>query len=312
MKIVVFGEQRPYRVGALVGDDVIDLNRADPSLPSDLRGLIESGQPALEKTQRVVDQASRAPAGSVQKANAVKIRAPYPGVRVACVGGNYARHLAGMELQNDPNATLESITKKARDGGQWGFWKVIADAAGPDDDVPIPSRTEYHDYEGELAIVLGKSAKNFTGSNIDDLIWGMTLFNDWSIRDGMGGAPRAMSYNLAKNFDGCTSIGPCIVVGELKCDDVPVVTKINGQVRQDYNTNEMIFSFPEVLEYLSRDFTFVPGDIISGGTCSGTAMDATKRLPDGTRPKDLFLKVGDVVEIESPKIGTLRNRMVRG
>ena len=72
----------------------------------------------------------------------------------------------------------------------------------------------------------------------------------------------------------------------------------------------MVFSFADVLEYLSRDFTFVPGDVIAGGTAAGTAADKTVRLPDGTRPKDLFLKVGDVVEVSSPQIGTLRNRIV--
>jgi len=139
-------------------------------------------------------------------------------------------------------------------------------------------------------------------------VWGITLLNDWSKRDGMG-SPRPMSYNVPKNFDGCTSMGPCIVVGELAAQNVDVQTCVNGQVRQAFNTRDMIFSFGEVLEYLSRDFTFVPGDVISGGTAAGTAADKTKRAPDGSRPKDLFLKPNDHVELSSPAIGSLANRI---
>ena len=78
-----------------------------------------------------------------------------------------------------------------------------------------------------------------------------------------------MSYNLPKNFDGSTAIGPCIVVGEFDPQNVDVELSINGGERQNYNSRDMIFRFAEVLEELSRDFTFVPGDIISGGTSSG-------------------------------------------
>ena len=81
-------------------------------------------------------------------------------------------------------------------------------------------------------------------------------------------------------------------------------------MRQSYNTSEMIWSFGEVLEYLSQDFTFVPGDVIAGGTSAGTAADKSRRGPDGKRPLDLFLKVGDVVEVSSSKIGGLSNKIV--
>ena len=119
-----------------------------------------------------------------------------------------------------------------------------------------------------------------------------------------------MSYNVAKNFDGSCSLGPCIVVGELDCQDVDCETRINGVLRQQFNSKDMIFNFGEVLEYLSKDFSFVPGDVISGGTARGTAADSTKNNPDGTKPKDLFLKKGDVVEISSPQIGSIKNKLV--
>jgi len=137
----------------------------------------------------------------------------------------------------------------------------------------------------------------------------VTLFHDWSIRDG-GGVERVVSYNLQKNFDGCASMGPCIVVGELDPQNVDAETRVGGVVRQRYNTKEMIWSFGEVLEYLSQDFTFVPGDVIAGGTSAGTAADQSRRGPDGKRPLDLFLKIGDTVEVSSPQIGALANKIV--
>jgi 2-keto-4-pentenoate hydratase/2-oxohepta-3-ene-1,7-dioic acid hydratase in catechol pathway len=306
MKIVVFGDEQ--RVGALHDGFVVDLNRASERLPSQLQPFIAGGQSVLDEARRAIEQAS---AGARTPIGEVKLHAPWPMRRIACVGGNYAAHLAGMEggRGGDGEVTLESITQKTRAAGQWGFWKVPAEVAGPDDEVPYPKRTEYFDYEGEVAIIIGKRIKDASASQLADCVWGVTLLHDWSIRDGMTPSSRPMSYNLAKNFDRSTSMGPCIVVGELDPQNVDVQLTVNGKQRQNYNTREMIFNFGEVLEYLSRDFTFVPGDVIAGGTSVGTAADQTKRGPDGSRPKDLFLKVGDVVEVSSPSIGALCNRI---
>ena len=304
MKIVVFGDQ--YRVGALLNERILDLNRADPALPAGLRQFIEAGQAALDAAQRAID---RAPEAALVAASGVKLHAPWPGRRIACVGGNYADHLQGMGTGEYAGRSIEDIASSVRAAGQWGFWKVPECVTGPNEDVQYPRRTEYLDYEGEAAAVIGKRGKDISAGSIDQYVWGITLLNDISIRDGTGGQ-RPMSYNLAKNFDGSTAMGPCIVVGELSPQTVEVETCVNGHVRQHYNTRDMIFSFGDVLEYLSRDFTFVPGDVIAGGTAAGTAADKTKRLPDGTRPKELFMKVGDVVEISSPQIGVLRSRIV--
>jgi 2-keto-4-pentenoate hydratase/2-oxohepta-3-ene-1,7-dioic acid hydratase in catechol pathway len=247
----------------------------------------------------------------VHNANEVKLHAPWPERRIACVGGNYAAHLAGMWANRlgKTAVTIEQITEEAKQAGQWGFWKVPAEVAGPNDTIPFPKRVTYFDYEGEVAVIIGKRGKNIPAEKIRDYVWGVTLFHDWSIRDG-GGTDRAVSYNLQKNFDGAVSLGPCIAVGELDHQHVDAETRVNGVVRQSYNTKEMIWSFGEVLEYLSRDFTFVPGDVIAGGTSAGTAADKSRRGPDGKRPLDLFLKIGDTVEVSSSNIGALSNRIV--
>jgi acylpyruvate hydrolase len=332
MKIVVFGPER--RVGALVGEKVIDLNRgmarqlqergepmaedqAAVRLPSRLLGFIESGASGLENAQRVIEQFATVASGAerepkiVHNANDVKLHAPWPERRIACVGGNYAAHLAGMWANRlgKTDVSIEQITEEAKKGGQWGFWKVPAEVAGPNDTIPFPKRVTYFDYEGEVAIVIGKRGKDIPAAKICEYVWGITLFHDWSIRDG-GGTDRVVSYNLQKNFDGAVSMGPCIVVGETDPQDVDAETRVNGVVRQSYSTKEMIWNFAEVLEYLSQDFTFVPGDVIAGGTSAGTAADKSRRGPDGKRPLDLFLKIGDVVEVSSSKIGGLSNKII--
>jgi acylpyruvate hydrolase len=333
MKIVVFGAAR--RVGALIDEKVIDLNhglarflrekgdakaneQALTRLPARLLSFIESGAAGLEEARRVIDQfAEISPSDDrgepkvVHKASEVKLHAPWPERRIACVGGNYAAHLAGMWANRlgKTDVSIEQITEEAKKAGQWGFWKVPAEVAGPDDPIPFPKRVTYFDYEGEVAIVIGKRGKNISAAKISEYVWGVTLFHDWSIRDG-GGADRAVSYNLQKNFDGAVSMGPCIVVGELDHQNLGAETRVNGVVRQSYNTNEMIWSFGDVLEHLSQDFTFVPGDVIAGGTSAGTAADKSRRSPDGKRPLDLFLKIGDTVEVSSSKIGALANKIV--
>jgi 2-keto-4-pentenoate hydratase/2-oxohepta-3-ene-1,7-dioic acid hydratase in catechol pathway len=332
MKIVVFGPER--RVGALVGDKVIDLNRgmvrhlqergetnaeerAAESLPPRLLNFIECGAAGLENAQRVIDRFANVVPGDdrgepkvAHNAGAVKLHAPWPERRIACVGGNYAAHLAGMWANRlgKTDVSIEQITEEARKGGQWGFWKVPAEVAGPGDTIPFPKRVTYFDYEGEVAIVIGKRGKNIAAAKINEYVWGVTLFHDWSIRDA-GGTDRVVSYNLQKNFDGAVSMGPCIVAGELDHQNIDAETRVNGVVRQSYNTKEMIWHFGEVLEFLSQDFTFVPGDVIAGGTSAGTAADKSRRGPDGKRPLDLFLKVGDVVEVSSSKIGALSNKI---
>jgi 2-keto-4-pentenoate hydratase/2-oxohepta-3-ene-1,7-dioic acid hydratase in catechol pathway len=333
MKIVVFGPER--RTGALVGERIIDLNhgmtahlrergeakpeeQAATRLPSRLLSLIERGTAGLEDAQQVIEQFGKMTLTADRRENKViynlkdvKLHAPWPERRIACVGGNYAAHLAGMWANRlgKTDVSIEQITEEAKKAGQWGFWKVPAEVAGPNDAIPFPKRVTYFDYEGEVAIVVGKRGKNIPAQKIRDYVWGVTLFHDWSIRD-VGGVDRVVSYNLQKNFDGAVSMGPCIVVGELDHQGVDAETRVNGVLRQSYNTSEMIWSFGDVLEYLSQDFTFVPGDVIAGGTSAGTAADKSRRGPDGKRPLDLFLKIGDTVEVSSSKIGALANKIV--
>jgi 2-keto-4-pentenoate hydratase/2-oxohepta-3-ene-1,7-dioic acid hydratase in catechol pathway len=305
MKIVVFGPQR--RVGALIADGVVDLNQSDERVPADLEGFIAGGAGTLEHAQRALE---RPDPGAVHPLGSVKLHAPSVNrARVACAGGNYAKHSAGALAARGEQVDVDEVYRRSREAGPWGFWKVIAEFAADGDAVVYPSRATLFDYEGELAVVLGQRASDIPAARAAEHIWGVTLLNDWSIRNDMGPG-RPLSFNMAKNFDTSVSLGPCIVVGELDPQDVQVQTRVNGQVRQDYSSREMTFSFAEFLEYLSRDFTFLPGDLIAGGTGAGTAMDSTRPGPDGTRSTALYLNPGDTVEVASPGIGTLTNQIV--
>lgn len=303
MRIVLFGSER--RVGALAGERVLDLNRADPRIPADLLALIEGGPGLLDLVQRAVDQIGGAPDGAVEKASAVKLHAPWPGRRVMMAGTNFLSRtdpeVAGMS---------DDDQRKALRQGQRGFWKVHLVAAGPDEEIAKPKRTKYLNYEGEPVIVLGRKVKDAKAEDIAGLVWGVTLLNDICITERPGAHARER-FAFDKNFDGSFTLGPSIVIGEgVDFADLPIETRVNGTLRQSFSSKDMVYSFGEMIAYGSRDFTLFPGDVFSGGTGDGSATDLSPKGLDGTVPTDLFLQHGDVVEVSSPKIGTLRNRIV--
>lgn len=337
MKVVVFGDEQ--RLGALEGDRVVDLSEsfaavlaengsgadagaeAGRAVPPNLKEFIERGRQGVADAERALTRGRLAlpdqegPTGRrlVHPLTQVQLRAPWAGRRIACAGGNYGDHLAAM-LGNIPGrsapSSYEEAVRMARAEGQWGFWKVTHHVAGPGDGVPRPVRAGRFDYEGELAIVLGEVCKDVKAADARAKVCGFTLLNDWSIRDGLG-PPRPMSYNLPKNFDGSVSMGPCLVMGEGDFENVDIELRVNGELRQSFNTSAMIFSFGEIIEELSRDFTLLPGDVVSGGTAAGTAADSSRRLADGSYPEARFLTAGDLVELASPQVGVLANRIVQ-
>jgi len=302
MKVVVFGPDK--RVGALRGEEIVDLSLACAKLlkerqnephavalaaalvPSDLAMFIEGGTRTLEHAEAALDHlfgSAHDHLGTggetiAHRAAATKLHAPRPNrSRIACAGGNFADHLAGMAamglLPGAGAMSIEEAAKRIRDNGIWGFWKVDRDVAGPDVDVPYPSRANRLDYEGEVAIVLGKQARDVVAADARDLVWGVTLLGDWSIR--APAEPQGpLKFGMAKNFDHSCSLGPCIVVGELDPEDIDIETLVNGEVRQRFNTRDMVFSYWEYIEYLSRDLTLYPGDIISAAP-----LPAPRRIP---------------------------------
>ena len=335
MKIVVFGPDK--RTGALHDGNVVDLSYAsakylreragEPSplgmaealVPSDLARLIEGGPRALEHAQKALDyllgqaQDKFGPRGEtlVYPAADVRLHAPRPNnARIACAGGNFADHAAAMAMKMRRRPYEGDAYQEIRKAGFWGFWKLAREIVGPDGELVYPERCNRLDYEGEIAIVLGKRGVDLKPSQLSDYVWGVTILADWSIRapGGLPGGP--LNFAFPKNFDTSCSLGPCIVVGEADPINIDIETLVNGERRQHFNTRDMVFTFGEYLEHLSRDFTLYPGDIISGGTAAGTAADSSELMPDGNSAPERFLKPGDIVEMTSPSIGSLRTRVV--
>lgn len=158
--------------------------------------------------------------------------------------------------------------------------------------------------------MLGKRGVDLKPAQLPDYVWGVTMLGDWSIRSPRDNPGGPLNFAFPKNFDTSCSLGPCIAVGEVDPTDVDLETLVNGERRQRFNTRDMVFSFGEYLEYLSRDFTLYAGDIISGGTAAGTAADSSELLADGSSAPERFLKPGDLVEMNAPAIGSLRTRVV--
>jgi 2-keto-4-pentenoate hydratase/2-oxohepta-3-ene-1,7-dioic acid hydratase in catechol pathway len=338
MKVVVYGPEK--RVGILEGDEIVDAEGAYAKLagevqdhpvpyaaaaaaaPADLEQFILLGDKAIESAQQAVeyltgragDRLGLRGEALLLPAAETRLHAPlaHRGVKLCMAGANYADHLLDMMRAQDPSVTMEQVRERSRQRGIGGFWKLPSFVIGPEDDLTYPAKTQYLDYEGEVTIVIGKRAKDARAEDLLDYVWGYTLQNDWSARDQRDNAVGTLAWSSQKNWDGSSSIGPCIVVGEIRDPQgVPFQTHVNGQLRQDGNTQGMTFSFAEYLEYVTRDVTFNPGDMIAAGTCKGTAMDSTPRAEGGAFTDDkLFLKAGDVVEVSSPLIGVLRNRVV--
>jgi acylpyruvate hydrolase len=334
MKIVVFGPER--RTGVLHEGNVVDVSLAvakylaekegEPEpvalaaalAPPDLARLIAGGDRALDNIEKALDHLfgaaddQRGPRGEelVRPLSGVALHAPLAQhARIACAGGNFADHAAAMAEKMHGRPYEGDARAQIRNAGIWGFWKIGRDIVGPDGAVGYPRKAARLDYEGEMAIVLGRRCTDMKADAIERCVWGITLLGDWSIR-----SPRepAGPHNFAmgKNFDGSCSLGPSIAVREAQPFAVDVETLVNGERRQHFNTRDMVFSFGDYLEYLSRDLTLYPGDVISGGTAAGTAADSSPLLPDGTSAPERFLKPGDDVEIRSPAIGSLRAHIV--
>lgn len=330
MNIVVFGEGR--RVGLLDGDYVVDVNNAvaaylsatmhpndarwlaDARAPSELVKFIVGGKESLALAQAGASHVKGSNDGSlVQPLGSVRLRAPWPGRRVFANGANYAEHSARARSNAGKTVTVEEVEKQAREfGAPGGFTKVSHEVMGHEDPITYPSRTERFDYEGELAVILGVAGKNIPADRAIEHIYGVSLANDWSIRDDRLHYLQSTSFNLQKNFDCSVSLGPCINVSGLDTQNIDISLEVNGEQRQNYSTRSMIFSVAETLSYLSRDFTLLPGDVLICGTGPGTAVDSSKRDAAGKLPPERFLKLGDVVEVKSPQIGCLRNRIVAG
>ncbi|QJD88048.1 fumarylacetoacetate hydrolase family protein [Cohnella herbarum] len=181
------------------------------------------------------------------------------------------------------------------------FPKYANSIIGPEDDVIIPKEVTQCDYEVELAVVIGKTAKRVSPEDAMDYVFGYTVINDVSARDIQLSEGQ---WTRGKAIDTFAPIGPCIVTKDAIVDpgELDLSLILNGKTMQNANTRDLIFDIPYLISFLSRTMTLVPGDIISTGTPPGVGL--------GHKPP-VWLEDGDVTEAYVQGIGTLRNRYVR-
>jgi len=209
----------------------------------------------------------------------VRLLAPLPAPRIFGLGYNYKAHSAESEKAVPDLPVL--------------FMKPSTSVIGPDDAIVYPADGEIVHYEGELTVVIGRRARHIPEERALDYVFGYTIGNDISDRV-LQRRESAFGCLLAgKGYDTFAPIGPFIATG-LDPSNLRIVTRLNGQVRQDGNSRDLVFSVPSIVAYLSRHMTLLPGDLIMTGT------------PAGVGP----IKPGDVVEVEIPGIGVLRNPVV--
>jgi 2-keto-4-pentenoate hydratase/2-oxohepta-3-ene-1,7-dioic acid hydratase in catechol pathway len=218
----------------------------------------------------------------------VRLLAPVRPGKFLAIGLNYADHIAesGMQAPEFPIF----------------FNKQVTCVVGPGEDVHMPRVSNLLDYEGELAIVIGKRCRHVPVEQAPDVIAGYTITNDLSVRDWQLRTP---TMTMGKSFDTHGPLGPWMVTADELGDphDLAIRTFVNGEKRQDGNTKEMVFNCFEQVAHLSDAFTLEPGDVIATGTPAGVGA-VRQPFPEG------LLKVGDVVRVEIDGIGALANTVV--
>ncbi len=291
MRLVTFSDARGMRVGVhdAASDVIVDL-AAGTRLPRDMTAFIALGKKGLARARRAVRSGEgRIPAGSV------KLHAPIPrpAKDILCVGKNYHDHAREFQASG-VDATGKEVVPEV----PIIFTKWPNSVIGPGD--PIPSANDYTDstdYEGELAVVIGAGGRNIAGKDAFDHVYGYTIVNDVSARTLQN---RHRQWFLGKSLDGYCPMGPCIVTADDVKDigKLHLITRVNGEVRQDAYVSQLIFDIPTLIETLSRVMTLEPGDLIATGTCAGVGI--------GFDPP-IYLKRGDVVAITIEPVGTLEN-----
>ncbi|HEY5281015.1 MAG TPA: fumarylacetoacetate hydrolase family protein [Pseudolabrys sp.] len=274
MQIVCFSLNSKASIGLRIGQRLIALDGILPG-SADLRAALHhDNRAALAAALR-----SSAPGIGFDE---VTLAPPVAaGARIFCIGLNYKTHIAetGREMPEYPSVFLRMAES------------LVANGAA----LRRPVASDNFDFEGELAVVIGAPARAIDEARALDIVAGYTCFNDGSIRDF-----QQHSVTAGKNFESSGAIGPWIVTA----DEIPdptrliLVTRLNGVEVQRSGTDMLIYSIPRIISYLSRIVTLQPGDIIATGTPAGVGA---RRTPP------LWMKPGDVVEVEISGIGTLRN-----
>ena len=288
MQLVSYRDGSGTRVGVMNGGSIVDLARAGKDLPSDMRAFIALGDAGLEAAERVIRSGDGVVTGPVRLAPPLALQK-----NVICIGRNYKAHIEeGFRARGEEPVYPEYLEV---------FSKPPTTLIGHEDDIRVDRQfTNQLDYEVEFALVIGKAGRRIPAERAFDHIYGYSIANDISAREVQRNHGQ---WFLGKAMDTSCPLGPCIVPKQFlaKPQNAQLITRVNGEVRQDSNTADMLYDIPRIIEIVSGGMTLEPGDVIITGTPSGVAA--------GRTPPP-WLTDGDVVECEIEGIGVLRNRVV--
>lgn len=283
MRLITFTHNGSTRIGRLNGEMVTDLSQSNPDLPTDMVAFLEAGDAAMDT--------AREAQGDHLKLSDVKLESPVlrPSKMLA-VALNYRDHLEEVQEARPefPTPTVPIL-----------FTKQNTSVNGPYDPIYLPKESEQLDYEAELAIVIGKRARRVPKERAMEVVAGSTINNDVTIRDWQLASP---TMTIGKSWDSHCPLGPSLVtLDEVDPTNLDFTCTVNGEVRQQSNTSNLIFDIPTLIEHVSTAFTLMPGDVILTGTTSGVAL---------WMPGQPWLKEGDKVRVEIDQLGAIENEVV--
>ena len=295
MRLVTFKKDGADAIGALDLETrtIIDFSKAAPDLPATMLGLIELGNSGLVEAEKAVKSANN---NALIRLVDVMLKAPIPVPRrdVIAVGRNYHDH--AKEFHNSGFDATAGATAVPDD--PIIFTKATTSVSGPFD--PIPSYLDYSnstDYEGELAVIIGKQGRGISKADAFDYVYGYSISNEVTARSLQH---QHKQWFIGKSLDGFCPMGPALLTTDEAGhpDTFHLKTEVNGEARQDSSCSALIFDIPTLIKTISAGITLLPGDIIITGTPLGVGI--------GFDPP-LFLKSGDVVRVTIDPIGTIEN-----
>ncbi|MBC3377296.1 fumarylacetoacetate hydrolase family protein [Pseudomonas sp. SWRI92] len=280
MKLASFIVQGRSSYGVVEGDQIIDLESLKPTLGNDLKQAIAHNR-LNELSAARLASLPRIPLADVTFLPVI----PNPG-KVLCIGINYATHVreTGREMPTYP-----MIFTRFADSQTAHLQPIVR-----------PTASHKLDFEGELAVVIGKAARHVKHADALDYVAGYACYNDGSVRDWQ---KHTIQFVPGKNFPNTGGFGPWLVTADEIGDpqDLELTTRLNGEVMQHTRTSDMIFDVRHLIEYCSTFTELAPGDVIVTGTTGGVGA---------FREPPVWMKPGDQVEVEIARIGTLRNSIV--
>ena len=270
-------------LAAYHGDELLDLALTAPKLPTSLPALLAAGPALYPQLARALAQAPAA--ARLDPATATFLPPLLQPGKIICLGLNFLDHADESPYPGKPAYPVI-------------FSRFASSLVGHGQALVRPLASEQFDYEGEMAVIIGRAGRHISPERALDHVAGYSIFNDASVRDFQF---KSHQWTIGKNFDGSGGFGPAFVTA----DELPaggtglhIQTRLNGQVVQDANTVDMVFDVAETIALLSECVALLPGDVLVMGTPAGIGL---------ARKPPLYMKDGDVCEVEIEGLGILRN-----